>query len=71
MDRVHANGAGRPKGLVTVKISAETGEPATDQDKETLFEIFRSENAPIAGTVTLEHPVNPGETDTRIPEQLF
>ena len=61
----------RPKGLVTVKINAESGELATDQDQDTLFEIFRSENAPVAGAVVTESPVNRGETDTPIPEQLF
>ena len=61
----------RPKGLVTVKINAETGELATDQDEDTLFEIFRSENAPVAGAVATESPVNRGEKDIPIPEQLF
>lgn len=60
----------RPKGLVTVKISADTGEAATAQDKETLFEIFRSENAPGAGSAVIENPVSSGK-DNRIPEQLF
>jgi penicillin-binding protein 1A len=61
----------RPKGLVTVKINAKTGAPATEQDQDTLFEIFRSENAPVARAVATEGPQNPGETETPIPEQLF
>ncbi len=61
----------RPKGLVTVKINAKTGVPATEQDADTLFEIFRSENAPVARAVATEGPLNPGETETPIPEQLF
>jgi penicillin-binding protein 1A len=61
----------RPKGLVTVKINAETGALATDQDQDTLFEIFRTENAPVAGAVATETPVNRGEKDIPIPEQLF
>jgi penicillin-binding protein 1A len=61
----------RPKGLVTVKINAETGELATDQDKDTIFEIFRSENAPGVASSINEAPVNSGNQDTPIPEQLF
>jgi len=61
----------RPKGLVTVKINAETGELATDQDKDTIFEIFRSENAPGIESVINETPVNSGNQGNPIPEQLF
>jgi penicillin-binding protein 1A len=61
----------RPKGLVTVKINAETGELATDQDKDTIFEIFRSENAPGVESVINETPVNSGNQGNPIPEQLF
>jgi len=61
----------RPKGLVTVKISAETGELATDQDQDTLFEIFRAENAPGADSMVTESPVKTGDKGAPIPEQLF
>jgi penicillin-binding protein 1A len=61
----------RPKGLVTVKISAETGELATDQDKDAIFEIFRAENAPGVDSVMTENPVRPGDSGGPIPEQLF
>ena len=61
----------RPKGLVTVKISAETGELATDQDQDTLFEIFRTENTPGIESVVTEKPVMTGENGNPIPEQLF
>ena len=61
----------RPKGLVTVKISAETGELATDQDKDAIFEIFRAENVPGAGSVVTENPVSTGDQGNPIPEQLF
>jgi penicillin-binding protein 1A len=61
----------RPEGLVNVKINAETGEAATDLDKNTIFEIFRTENAPVAGeSVVPTAPIDP-ETGTPIPEQLF
>ncbi len=61
----------RPKGLVTVKISAETGELATDKDKDAIFEIFRTENAPGVESVVTENPVNTGNKENPIPEQLF
>jgi penicillin-binding protein 1A len=61
----------RPRGLVTVKINAETGEPATQQDKDTIFEIFRSENAPGVESTVNEIPLNSGSQDDPIPEQLF
>ncbi len=60
----------RPAGLVTVKIDAATGEAATDDDTNTIFEIFRKENVPViksgdtAGTGS-RHGQAP------IPEQLF
>jgi penicillin-binding protein 1A len=61
----------RPKGLVTVNINAESGEPATEQDVDTLFEIFRIENAPVARAIATENPMKQGETETPIPEQMF
>ena len=61
----------RPKGLVTVKISAETGELATDQDKDAIFEIFRAENAPGGESAVTENPVGPRDQNNPIPEQLF
>ena len=61
----------RPEGLVTMKINAETGAAATDLDKDTIFEIFRSENAPQVG-VTLPSGVDADvKTGAPIPEQLF
>lgn len=59
----------RPDGLVTVKIDAKTGEAATDQDTNTIFEIFRKENVPQLkkGAATSTGGGN-GEP---IPEQLF
>jgi penicillin-binding protein 1A len=61
----------RPEGLVTVKINAETGEAATDLDKDTIFEIFRTENAPVPGeSVSPTVPIDT-ETGAPIPEQLF
>lgn len=57
----------QPEGMVTVKINAETGELATNNDLNTLFEVFRSENAPQQ-TSTPSAPAN-GNQPT--PEQLF
>jgi penicillin-binding protein 1A len=61
----------RPDGLVNVKINAETGEAATDTDTDTLFEIFRSENAPQPGG-TSPTPRQPEDgAEAPLPEQLF
>jgi penicillin-binding protein 1A len=62
----------RPDGLVNVKINATTGEAATDTDTNTMFEVFRTENAPkpAGGTSpVVTPPVNGDATPT--PEQLF
>ncbi len=65
----------RPDGLVTVKINAKTGEAATDKDTDTIFEIFRKENAPkvkksrsVMNANDVGGDNDKGET---IPEQLF
>jgi len=60
----------RPEGLVTLKINAETGAAATDLDKDTIFEIFRSENAPKVGE-SVPATTNGVEAGVPIPEQLF
>jgi len=62
----------RPEGLVTIKINAETGEAATDLDKNTIFEIFREENVPVVaeGGASGAPLVEKGEVKV-IPEQLF
>ncbi len=60
----------RPDGLVTVKINARTGEAATDEDTDTVFEIFRKENVPVLKTgVPVDAPDDGGGEP--IPEQLF
>lgn len=61
----------RPDGLVTMKINAETGEAATDTDTNTVFEIFRTERAPVVGGSAPAEPAANGETASEIPEQLF
>jgi len=61
----------RPDGLVNVKINAETGEAATDTDTDTMFEIFRSENAPQPGGAS-PAPRQPEDgAEAPLPEQLF
>lgn len=60
----------RPEGLVTMKINAETGAAASDLDKDTMFEIFRSENAPGVAESASGMSVDV-KTGGAIPEQLF
>ncbi len=59
----------RPEGLVNVKISAETGELASAEDTNVVFEVFRKELAPkeLAGGALPANTENKGN----IPEQLF
>ena len=61
----------RPEGLVTMKINAETGAAATDLDKDTIFEIFRSENAPKLGALPAPGVDLDVKTGAPTPEQLF
>ncbi len=62
----------RPDGLVNVKINAETGEAATDTDTNTMFEVFRTENAPRPPGNTAPAATPPANGDaTPTPEQLF
>ena len=60
----------RPDGLVNMKINTETGKAATDLDKDTIFEIFRSENAPKVGESAPSMNTD-AKTGEPIPEQLF
>lgn len=60
----------RPDGLVTMKINDETGAAASDMDKNTIFEIFRSENVPEAGGSVTGAGVD-SKSGAPIPEQLF
>jgi len=59
----------RPDNLVSVKISPETGELAGANDKNAIFEIFRTERAPQVKAA----PNISNESDNQqvIPEQLF
>ncbi len=59
----------RPEGLVNVKINAETGELASADDTNVVFEVFREELAPkqIAGGSISTGSDEKGD----IPEQLF
>jgi len=59
----------RPEGLVNVKINAETGEPASANDSNVVFEVFREELAPKELPEN-SRPANAGDRGN-IPEQLF
>lgn len=65
----------RPDGLVTMKINAETGLAATDADTNTVFEIFRKEQAPgpapdLGNATSVEKSAGTDDANA-IPEQLF
>ncbi len=61
----------RPDGLVTMKVDAATGEATSRSDIETVFEIFRSENAPVLDESYVEDGLSNDGDATAIPEQLF
>jgi penicillin-binding protein 1A len=61
----------RPDGLVNVKINADTGQAATDIDTNTVFEIFRAEEAPEMGSALPAGRLPEDGSETPIPEQLF
>ncbi len=60
----------RPDGLVTMTIDSVTGKPTSRTDVETVFEIFREENAPVFDELLGDLPTSGGDA-TAIPEQLF
>ena len=61
----------RPEGMVNIKINADTGAAATDVDTNTVFEIFRAEEAPKMGN-SMPNGITPeGGGEATLPEQLF
>ena len=61
-----------PPGLITVRIDPETGEYATANTKDALFERFREGNAPQPPTATAAENVAPvAEEHNQMTEQLF
>ncbi len=62
----------QPAGLVTVRIDSKTGKRASKNNRNTVFEIFRSDKVPEeqAGTVAIPDPGGSGPGET-IPEEIF
>jgi len=60
----------QPEGLVTLKISAKTGQLASPGDPRAIFEIFRQEHAPqqLADEIT---PSSSGQEQGFVPEDIF
>jgi len=68
----------QPEGLVTIRIDAETGKPADINSSNSLFELFRVENAPRQKEVVKSTSggsggaiVNVPETEDEIVEDIF
>ncbi|MDH3760147.1 MAG: penicillin-binding protein 1A [Gammaproteobacteria bacterium] len=67
----------QPRGLVTIRIDAETGDRAGLDTQQSLFEIFREENAPREQVVKSNTGdsrgvvVNAPETEDEIVEDIF
>ena len=60
----------QPEGLVTLKISEETGQLASPGDPRAIFEIFRQEHAPqqLADEIT---PTSAGQEQGLVPGDIF
>jgi penicillin-binding protein 1A len=68
----------QPEGLVTIRVDAETGKPADINSANSLFEVFRVENAPRQKEVVKSTPsgndgaiVDVPETEDEIVEDIF
>ncbi|MFT6029178.1 MAG: penicillin-binding protein 1A [Oleiphilaceae bacterium] len=59
----------QPEGIVTARIDKETGKIALPGAPNSMFEIYRKENAPTEKVV--ENQSNSGETQTISPEDIF
>ena len=60
----------QPEGLVTLKISAETGELASPGDPRAIFEVFRQEHAPQQ-PVDESSPSSAGREQGFVPGEIF
>ncbi len=64
----------QPPGLVSVRIDADTGKPASSANPKAMFETFRKEYAPQADTQASEPGIGSGGNpynEQAVPEQLF
>ncbi|MDH5766928.1 MAG: penicillin-binding transpeptidase domain-containing protein, partial [Gammaproteobacteria bacterium] len=61
----------RPENLATVRINPTTGELATADDVDAIFETFRSEYVPVEKNNLGQQTNNPAGNEEIIPEQLF
>ncbi|MCP4766761.1 MAG: hypothetical protein GY875_10880, partial [Gammaproteobacteria bacterium] len=68
----------QPEGLVTIRVDAETGKPADINSSNSLFEVFRVENAPRQKEVVKSTSSGSGgaivdipETEDEIVEDIF
>lgn len=62
----------QPDGLISVRIDPETGKLASPSQRNAIFEIFKTENAPQADKTEFDNSFDtPEGDDEEIPEQLF
>lgn len=66
LDGAPLNTMNRPDGIVDRLIDRDTGEPATPGEANTMFEYFRSENAPDTPATNLPGTELPDETDEEL-----
>jgi len=58
----------QPEGLVTVRIDAKTGKRADASTEQSLFELFRIENAPRQKAVAKSSSGSDNGTIVKVPE---
>jgi penicillin-binding protein 1A len=78
LDGMPENLQEQPEGLVTIRIDAETGKRADANTTQSLFELFREENAPRQNAVVRSNSTTSGgniitapETESEIVEDIF
>jgi penicillin-binding protein 1A len=78
LDGMPENLQEQPEGLVTIRIDAETGKRADANTTQSLFELFREENAPRQNTVVRSNStttdgniITAPETESEIVEDIF
>jgi penicillin-binding protein 1A len=61
----------QPEGIVTARIDKETGKIALPGAPNSMFEIYRKDNAPTEKVIDNQSNSNSGETQTISPEDIF
>tara|TARA_R110001592_G_scaffold177076_2_gene417290 strand:+ start:100788 stop:103220 length:2433 start_codon:yes stop_codon:yes gene_type:complete len=61
----------QPEGIVTARIDKETGKIALPGAPNSMFEVYKKENAPTENAVDVQQNINTSKTQTISPEDIF